>query len=224
MIRFLLLLVCVVSFGFGYGERNGVYASQSNTHPLYEERRNRLLGIYGIYNLSDSDAELHVAGYESQTHKLSEKQFGFGVQGGYLLNENHRILANFEYNLKKNGFSYQTLTLGYAFTPRVPNTTNWRGLLGVNAGLVKAKFDSGSFVIGDSSMGSLDFTGFTYGVKAGAIYEMGNSELEFAVSANRLNLGEEEDNIEVNGSPTNTKLDLGQTSNISFSVGYNFLF
>lgn len=224
MIRFLLILVFIVSFGFGYEQRNGVYASQSNTHPLYQERRNRLLGIYGIYNLTDSDAELQIAGFDTQRHDLSEKQFGFGVQGGYLLNENHRILANFEYNLKKNGFSYQTLTLGYAFTPRLPNTTNWRGLLGVNAGLAKAKFDSGSFVVDDNSMGSLDFTGFTYGVKAGAIYEMGNGELEFAVSASRLNLGEEEDSIEVQGNPTNTKLDLGQTSNISLSVGYNFLF
>lgn len=225
MIRGLLLLVCLMSFGLGYDERSGeYYAPQSTYHPLYEERRNRLLGIYGSYSKSDSDADLHIAGYESQTHSLSEKQFGFGVQAGYLLSENHRILANFEHHLKKNGFSYQVLTLGFAWTPKIPNTTDWRALLGLNAGLAQAKFDSGSFVIAESAMGSLDYMGFTYGVKAGAIYALGNGELELGIQARRLNFGEEKSSVNINGTESATKLDLSQTSSIDVYVGYNFLF
>ena len=225
MIRGLLLLVCIVSFGFAYEEESGgYYAPRSTYHPLYEQRRNRLLGIYGSYAKSSSDADLHIEGYESQTHNLNEKQFGFGVQAGYLLSENHRILANFEHHLKKNGFSYQVLTLGFALTPKIPNTTDWRALLGVNVGLARAKFDSGSFVIADSAMGSLDYTGLTYGIKAGAIYALGNGELEFGIQARRLNFGEETSSVNINDTESETKLDLSQTSSIDVYVGYNFLF
>ncbi|WP_297814160.1 hypothetical protein [uncultured Helicobacter sp.] len=226
MFRILLLLVWVASLGFGYEEAasGGYYAPQSTYHPLYEQRRNRLLGVYGSYSKSDSDADLHITGYESQVHSLSEKQFGFGVQVGYLLSENHRILASFEHYLKKNGFSYQVLTLGYALTPKIPNTTNWRALFGINAGLTQAKFDSGSFKIGEDSMDSLDYMGFTYGVKAGAIYALQNGELEFGIQARRLNFGEEESQVNIQGNETPTKLNLSQTSSINLYMGYNFLF
>lgn len=83
-------------------------------------------------------------------------------------------------------------------------------------GLTQAKFDSGAFVINDISMDSLEFMGFTYGVKAGAIYQLENGELEFGIQARRLNFGEEESQ--------NIKLDLGETSSINVQMGYNFLF
>ncbi len=217
MIRGLLSLICIFSFGFAYGEQSGgYYAPKSTYHPLYEQRRNRLLGVYGSYAKSNSDAEITLAGFPSTEHSLSEKQFGFGVQVGYLLSENYRVLANFEHYLKKNGFSYQLLTFGFALTPKIPNTTDWRALFGVNAGLLQGKFDSGSFVVNDIAMDSLDFLGFTYGVKAGLIYELESGEIEFGIQARRLNFGEEENH--------NIKLDLGKTSSINVSMGYNFLF
>ncbi len=215
MIRILLLIIFVVSVGLSYEERGEGYYT-NNYHPLYQERRNRLLGVYGSYSKSSADAEITLAGFPAVTNSVSEKQFGFGVQVGYLLSENHRILANFEHYLKKNGFFYRTLTLGYAITPKIPNTTNWRALLGINMGLTQAKFDSGAFVINDISMDSLEFMGFTYGVKAGAIYQLENGELEFGIQARRLNFGEEESQ--------NIKLDLGETSSINVQMGYNFLF
>lgn len=227
MIRILLFLALITSLGFGVSNAEssgGYYAPQSTYHPLYEQRRNRLLGVYGSYTKTDSDADLHIAGYESQTHSLSEKQFGFGVQAGYLLSENYRILANFEHYLKKNGFSYQLLTIGFAITPKIPNTLNWRALLGFNAGLAQGKFDSGSFKIEEESMGSLDYTGFTYGVKAGAIYALQNGELEFGIQARRINFGEEASSVNIQGNETSTKLDLSQTSSVGVYMGYNFLF
>ena len=133
-------------------------------------------------------------------------------------------MLGFENTLKKNGFSYRTLTLGYSFTPRIPNTQSWRLLLGVEAGLAFGKFDSGSFVINNSAMGKLDYTGLTYGVRAGAIYEMQFGELEFGIQSKRLDFGEESSSVLINDAPTGTSLDLSDTSSTGIYFGYNFLF
>ncbi|MDY3112803.1 MAG: hypothetical protein SOW25_00560, partial [Helicobacter sp.] len=181
MFKILLSVICFTSFAFSYAIENfgtqqtntqsydnfpqenftptANYTKQ-NTHPLYNARRNKLLGIYGAYNKATSDAKLNIEGAGEQSHDLDEKQYALGIQAGYLLSPLHRILANYEYNFKKNGFSYQIFTLGYAFTPQIPNTQNWRLLLGANAGLALGKFDSGSFVINDSAMGGLSYTGY----------------------------------------------------------------
>ncbi len=193
-------------------------------HPLLQERKKILLGVYGSYDKAESDADLEVAGFEPQTHNLSEKQLGLGIQIGYLLSENHRILANLEHHFKEHGFSYELLTIAYALTPRIPNTMNWRLLLSANAGITYGHFDSGSFVINDNSLSSLSYLGFTYGVKAGLIRSFQNGELEFGVQARRLNFGEENGSLMINDTPNNVMLDLGKTSMLGFYVGYNYLF
>lgn len=216
MLRILLLLFClnIGCFAQGYNYL------KANTHPLYEERKNKLFGVYGTFNKAESDAKLNINAI-TQTHKLTEKQFGLGLQFGYLLSQNHRILANLEHHLKKNGFSYQLLTLGYAFTPKIPNTEHWRLLLGINVGLAQGNFDSGSFVINDSALETLKFTGFTFGVKAGAIYTASYGELEFGIQARRLNFGAKNSTLATGES---VRLDLGQTSTLGGYIGYNFLF
>ena len=223
--KIVFFLALFVNLFFGYEVyQNTASSPQTSYHPLYEERRNRLLGVYGTFNKVESDANLNISGFASQNHDLSEKPFGFGLQMGYLLSQNHRILVNFENTLKKNGFSYRSLTLGYAFTPRIPSTQKWRLLLGVNAGIAFGSFDSGSFVINDSAMGKLDYTGLTYGVKAGAIYETRFGELEFGIQSRRLDFGDESSSVIINDTPTGTNLDLSETSNTGFFFGYNFLF
>ncbi|KPH54799.1 hypothetical protein HPU229334_12040 [Helicobacter pullorum] len=223
--KIVFFLALFVNLFFGYeAYQNTASSPQASYHPLYEERRNRLLGVYGTFNKVESDANLNISGFASQNHDLSEKPFGFGLQMGYLLSQNHRILVNFENTLKKNGFSYRSLTLGYAFTPRIPSTQKWRLLLGVNAGIAFGSFDSGSFVINDSAMGKLDYTGLTYGVKAGAIYETRFGELEFGIQSRRLDFGDESSSVIINDTPTGTNLDLSETSNTGFFFGYNFLF
>ena len=223
--KIVFFLALFVNLFFGYeAYQNTASSPQASYHPLYEEQRNRLLGVYGTFNKVESDANFNISGFASQNHDLSEKPFGFGLQMGYLLSQNHRILVNFENTLKKNGFSYRSLTLGYAFTPRIPNTQKWRLLLGVNAGIAFGSFDSGSFVINDSAMGKLDYTGLTYGVKAGAIYETRFGELEFGIQSRRLDFGDESSSVIINDTPTGTNLDLSETSNTGFFFGYNFLF
>lgn len=197
--------------------------SAYNQHPLYEERRNKLLGIYGSYAKADSDSKMNIGGIK-QDHNLKENHTSFGIQGGYLFSENHRILLDFAYYLKKNGFSYDTFTLGYAFTPKLPTFENWRAIFGVNAGFAMAKFSKGSFQVGESSMGELNYSGITYGVKAGLLYELPYGELEFGIAARRLDFGEESDSVLVNDAPTPTSLDLSKTSNLSWYFGYNHLF
>ena len=49
--------------------------SQDNEHPLYKERKNRLLGVYGTFDKAQSDATLNISGFNAQTHNLDEKQF-----------------------------------------------------------------------------------------------------------------------------------------------------
>ncbi|WDL74570.1 hypothetical protein IP360_06985 [Helicobacter winghamensis] len=217
------LFLSTLSFAWQPSNPNPYY-SQSDEHPLYTERKKRLLGIYGTYNRAKSDATLSISGFEAQKHNLSEKQFGVGIQIGYLLDSNNRVLANFEYHLKQNGFSYQLLTLGYAFTPQLPNSTNWRLLLGVNAGLALGKFDSGSFVINDSALEKLSYTGLTYGVKGGLIRTFNSGELEFGVQARRLDFGEESGSLTLNNNPSSANLDLSKTSNLGVYLGYNLLF
>lgn len=228
-VRFLVFLLLAVEVLVAYEAYQGAASApqvsyQSTNHPLYEERKNRLLGVYGTFNKVESDANLGISGFDSQRHDLDEKPFGFGIKAGYLLSPNHRILLGFEHNLKKNGFSYRTLTLGYAFTPRIPNTQNWRLLLGVDAGLAFGSFDSGSFVINESAMGKLDYTGITYGVRAGAIYEMPFGELEFGIQSRRLDFGDESSSVLINDTPTSTNLDLSDTSSTGIFFGYNYLF
>ncbi|WP_299549198.1 hypothetical protein [uncultured Helicobacter sp.] len=200
------------------------YHSQSDEHPLYTERKNRLLGVYSTYNKAKSDAKLSISGFETQNHNLSEKQFGIGIVFGYLLDSNNRLLASFEHHFKQNGFSYQLLTLGYAFTPKLPNSTQWRLILGVNAGLALGKFESGSFVINDSALDKLSYTGLTYGVKGGFIRTFHSGELEFGLQARRLDFGEESGSLTLNNNPSSANLDLSETSSLGFYLGYNFLF
>ncbi|CAM2814475.1 hypothetical protein [Helicobacter burdigaliensis] len=196
----------------------------SQNHPLLEQRKKRLLGVYGMGNIVESDAKLSIEGFATQKHDLEERPLGFGLQAGYLLSENHRILLGYEKSLKKNGFAYTSATLGYAFTPRLPNTSRWRALLGANAGLAFGKFDRGSFVVNNSAMDELSYTGITYGVRLGAIYESNYGELEFGVQSKRLDFGEEASNVLINDTRTGTKLDLSETSSTGFFFGYNYLF
>ncbi|MDE5603351.1 MAG: hypothetical protein K2I71_05475 [Helicobacter sp.] len=223
--RLLLLFVFLSNFILGYQsyQSSSTISPQDSYHPLYKQRRNRLLGIYGVNNKVNSDAILNIAG-SPQNHTLSEKLSGIGLVIGYLLNPNHRILLNFENFFKKNGFSYQTFTLNYAFTPQIPNTINWRLLLSANAGIALAQFNEGSFVINDSAMGKLKYKGFTYGVKAGTIYQIPYGELEFGIQARRLNFGTKDSNIFINDVSTPTTLDLKETSSTGLFLGYNFLF
>ncbi|MBX7490827.1 hypothetical protein [Helicobacter turcicus] len=219
----LFIFLSTITFAWQPSSPNP-YHSQNDEHPLYTERKKRLLGVYGTYNKAKSDATLSISGFETQNHSLSEKQLGVGIQFGYLLNSNNRILANFEHHLKQNGFSYQLLMLGYAFTPQLPNSRNWRLLLGVNAGLALGKFDSGSFVVNDSALEKLSYTGLTYGIKGGLIRTFSNSELEFGIQARRLNFGEKGSNIALNGNPSSANLDLSETSTLGVYLGYNILF
>ncbi|MCI5969408.1 hypothetical protein [Helicobacter sp.] len=218
-----LLFLSTLSFAWQLSNPNPHY-SQSDEHPLYTKRKKRLLGVYGTYNKAKSDATLSISGFEAQKHNLSEKQFGVGIQIGYLLDSNNRVLASLEHHSKQNGFSYQLLTLGYAFTPQLPNNTNWRLLLGVNAGVTLGKFDSGSFVINESALEKLSYIGLTYGVKGGLIRTFHSGELEFGVQTRRLDFGEENSHLEVNGNPSSAHLDLSKTSSLGVYLGYNFLF
>ncbi len=226
--RFLVFLFLAVKVLNGYESYQETIAPQASyqsfNHPLYEERKNRLLGVYGTFNRVESDARLNISGFDSQKHDLDEKPFGFGIKVGYLLSSNHRILLDFEHHLKKNGFSYRTMTLGYAFTPRIPNTQNWRLLLGVDMGLAFGNFDSGSFVVNESAMGKLDYTGLTYGVRAGVIYEMQFGELEFGIQSRRLDFGDENSSVLINDAQTSTNLDLSDTSSTGIFFGYSYLF
>ena len=100
--KIVFFLALFVNLFFGYeAYQNTASSPQASYHPLYEERRNRLLGVYGTFNKVESDANLNISGFASQNHDLSEKPFGFGLQMGYLLSQNHRILVNFENTLKK---------------------------------------------------------------------------------------------------------------------------
>lgn len=224
--KLLLLFVFSSSFILGYQgyQSSNIISPQASYHPLYEQRRNRLLGIYGMSNTTNSDAMLSIVGNNPQDHSLSEKFSGIGLVVGYLLNPNHRILLNFENFFKKNGFSYQTFTLNYAFTPQIPNTINWRLLLSASAGIALAQFNEGSFVVNDSAMGKLKYTGFTYGVKAGTIYKISYGELEFGIQARRLDFGAKNNNISINNISTPATLDLSETSSTGLFLGYNFLF
>ncbi|MDA3967539.1 MULTISPECIES: hypothetical protein [Helicobacter] len=214
-----LLLSCMlISTLYAYNQGANSYS------PLYTDRKNKLVGVYSMVGRVSSDSTLSIEGFESQKHSLKETPIGFGVQVGYLLSENHRLLLNYEQFLKKHGFSHQLLTLGYAITPLVPNTQNLRLLLGLNVGVVMASFDSGSFTINDSSMGGLDFMGTTYGVKGGFLYNTGAGEIEFGIQARKLDLGVESGEIAVNNAPTKSSLDLSDTSSTNFFLGYNFLF
>ena len=95
--KIVFFLALFVNLFFGYeAYQNTASSPQASYHPLYEERRNRLLGVYGTFNKVESDANLNISGFASQNHDLSEKPFGFGLQMGYLLSQNHRILVNFE--------------------------------------------------------------------------------------------------------------------------------
>ncbi|WP_104722019.1 DUF1934 domain-containing protein [Helicobacter mesocricetorum] len=223
--RLLLLFVFLSGFTLSYQsyQSSNTISPQASYHPLYEQRRNRLLGIYGMNNRVNSDATLSIAG-NPQDHSLSEKLSGIGLTTGYLLNPNHRILLNFESFFKKNGFSYQTFALNYAFTPQIPNTINWRLLLSANAGIAFAQFNEGSFVINDSAMGKLKYTGFTYGAKTGVIYQIPYGELELGIQTRRLNFGSESSSVFINNAPAATALDLSQTSSTGLFLGYNFLF
>lgn len=214
----------VIGFLLGYFTQILGYAYQSQNHPLLEQRRNKLLGIYGSFARAESDSKLSIEGFDTQNFDLSENQLGLGIQIGYLLSSNHRILLDLGHFFKKNGFSYDIFTLGYAFTPALPNTQSWRLLLGANAGITRANFDAGSFTVNDSSLGDLSYTGFTFGVKAGLLYELEFGELEFGVQARRLNFGEKSGTLDINGTPTNTQLDLSKTSNVGVYFGYNQLF
>ena len=209
--------------GLFFSTLTSLFANSYEVHPLYEERRNKLLGIYGSYTKEDADSKINLDG-QSQTHGLDEKHMGFGIQAGYLLNENHRILLDFAYHLKKNGFAYSTFTIGYAFTPKLPTFDNWRAIFGVNAGLAMAKFSQGSFNIGGSSMGDLTFNGVTYGVKAGLLYALPYGELEFGIAARRLDFGDESDTLMIEDKPINANLDLSITSSLGAYFGYNYLF
>ena len=224
--RLLVLFIFLSSFTLGYQSYQppNTISPQVSYHPLYEQRRNRLLGIYGVSNKTNSDATLSITGNNPQNHSLSEKLSGIGLVVGYLLNPNHRILLNLENFFKKNGFSYQTFTLNYAFTPQIPNTIKWRLLLSANAGIALANFNEGSFVVNNSAMGKLKYTGFTYGVKAGTIYQTTYGELELGIQARRLNFGEANSSIPINDVPTSTTLDLSETSSTGLFLGYNFLF
>ncbi|PZT48093.1 hypothetical protein B6S12_05520 [Helicobacter valdiviensis] len=204
--------------------QTSIQTNNTQNHPLLEQRKKRLLGVYGMGNIVESDAKLSIEGFATQTHNLEERPLGFGLQAGYLLNENHRIILGYEKSLKKNGFAYTSATLGYAFTPRLPNTSRWRALLGANAGLAFGKFDRGSFVVNNSAMDELSYTGITYGIKLGAIYESNYGELEFGVQSKRLDFGEEASKVLINDTQTGTKLDLSQTSSTGFFFGYNYLF
>ena len=225
LLRVFLFFVFLSSLTFAWQPSNpNPYHSQENEHPLYLERKKRLLGVYGSYNKADSDARLNISGFEAQNHNLNEKQFGIGIQFGYLLDANNRLSANFEHHLKRNGFSYQLLTFGYAFTPQLPNSINWRLLLGVNAGIALGEFDSGSFVVNDSALEKLSYTGLTYGIKGGFIRAFNAGELEFGVQARRLDFGEESSALTLNGNPSSANLDLSKTSSIGVYLGYNILF
>lgn len=73
-------------------------------------------------------------------------------------------------------------------------------------------------------MGKLKYTGFTYGVKAGTIYQTTYGELELGIQARRLNFGKANSSIPINDVPTSTTLDLSETSSTGLFLGYNFLF
>ena len=218
-IFYALLLSCMfISASYAYNQGVNSY------NPLYTDRKNKLVGVYSMLSKVSSDSVLNIEGSETQNHSLKETPIGFGVQFGYLLSDNHRLLLNYEQFLKQHGFSHQLLTIGYAITPLVPNTQNLRLLLGINIGVVMANFDSDSFTINGSSMGGLDFIGATYGVRGGFLYNMGAGEIEFGIQARKLDLGTESSEITINNAPTKSSLNLSDTSSTSLFLGYNFLF
>lgn len=223
--KMLMVFIFFSTLGFTWKPSNpNPNYSKHNEHPLYTERKKRLLGVYSTYSKARSNATLDISGFQTQEHHLSEKQFGIGIQFGYLLDSHNRILTNLEHHLKKNGFSYQLLTLGYAFTPQLPNSRNWRLLLGVNTGIALGQFDNGSFVINGSALEKLSYTGFTYGVKSGLIRTFRNGELELGVQTRRLNFGQERGNLNLNDNPSSINLNLNKTAATGVYLGYNILF
>lgn len=223
-LRYCLLCIILPSLCLAWKLQNpNPYYTLKNEPTLYYTFKH-LFGVYGTYNKAKSHAILAINGFDPQEHSLDEKQFGFGIQFGYLLDFNNRILGNLEHNLKHNGFSYQLLTIGYSFTPQLPNQTHWRLALGINAGLALGKFDHGSFVVNNSALEKLSYWGLTYGVKGGFIHTLSKGELEFGLQARRLDFGKKDGNLMLNGSLSPTSLNLSRTSNVGFYLGYNVFF
>ena len=55
--KIVFFLALFVNLFFGYeAYQNTASSPQTSYHPLYEERRNRLLGVYGTFNKVESDA------------------------------------------------------------------------------------------------------------------------------------------------------------------------
>lgn len=202
------------------------YSSYGSQNTGYEKRRNILLGVQGSYARTSDDAKLDISGADSQTHSLKEHHPGLGLRAGYIISEKHRILMELTHYFKQNGFSYDTLTLGYAFTPAIPNMPRWRALLGAEAGFAFANFDSNNFNIEGGSMGGLKYNGITYGVRAGAIYELPNgSEIEGGFFARRMNLGSANSAITTeNGDNLRADLDLSGSVTYGIYFAYNYLF
>lgn len=217
------LFIFIILFNFTYANYQDQSSNQSY-HPLYLERKNKLIGAYAMVSRIGADSVLTMQGLEAQNHSLKETPVGFGIQFGHLFSKNHRITFNYEQFLRQHGFSHQLFTIGYSITPLIPNTQNLRLLLGINAGVALAKFSSGSFNVNDNPMGKLNYIGLTYGVKGGLIHETSAGEIEFGIQSRRIQLGEQSSELIINNTPTKTTLNLDDTSSTNMFLGYNLLF
>ncbi|MDE5591768.1 MAG: hypothetical protein K2I63_02255 [Helicobacter sp.] len=216
---FILPLLC---FGddFSHKDQLSHYTPSEDFHPLYEQRRNRLLGIHTTMHKIKHDKMLNAI-YPKE-HISNEEIPNFTIITGYL--PNHRFLFNFEDSFKKNGFAYKTFNIGYIFTPGIPGMPRWKLLLGANAGMVLGRFEERNPIIGNGSLDKFKYKGLIYGVKLGGIYRITHGELEFGIQKRRLNFDSEDNGLFINDTPSFTTLSIDRTSNTGLFFGYNFLF
>ncbi|HED6820862.1 TPA: outer membrane beta-barrel protein [Campylobacter jejuni] len=147
-------------------------------------------------------AWMHAQVKSELKHKNTKRNFNgdisgnipsFGLKLGYRLNENHRIYAGYNYSdefsdiirtpkLKiESDFSTHKFLMGYDFTPKIFERV--RAVAGGYLGYAKTNLDLKTSLLSLSQK----FDGFVYGVKIGAIFELGASnEIEAGFKVEKI--------------------------------------
>ncbi|EGB2083072.1 outer membrane beta-barrel protein [Campylobacter jejuni] len=147
-------------------------------------------------------AWMHAQVKSELKHKNTKQNFNgdisgnipsFGLKLGYRLNENHRIYAGYNYSdefsdiirtpkLKiESDFSTHKFLMGYDFTPKIFERV--RAVAGGYLGYAKTNLDLKTSLLSLSQK----FDGFVYGVKIGAIFELGASnEIEAGFKVEKI--------------------------------------
>ncbi|EGI1267295.1 porin family protein [Campylobacter jejuni] len=147
-------------------------------------------------------AWMHAQVKSELKHKNTKQNFNgdisgnipsFGLKLGYRLNENHRIYAGYNYSDEfsdfiktpkiqiEGDFTTHKFLTGYDFTPKIFERV--RAVAGGYLGYAKTNLDLKTSLLSLSQK----FDGFVYGVKIGAIFELGASnEIEAGFKVEKI--------------------------------------